>query len=109
MEGAGLGLAIAARIVGLMGGAIGHVPNPGGGSVFWLELPTARRRRGCLGVERGAGRRPAPAGMRVLLVDDIAMNRDVIGAFLRRGRPRGDSWPKAGRRRCGSRPSRPST
>jgi signal transduction histidine kinase/HPt (histidine-containing phosphotransfer) domain-containing protein len=85
VEGAGLGLAIAARIVALMGGEIGHLANPDGGSVFWLELPPS---------DLAATARPAvlpaapqsllpPSGIRVLLVDDIAMNRDVIGAFLR--------------------------
>ncbi len=39
VEGAGLGLAIAARLTQLMGGRIGYHDNPGGGSVFWLELP----------------------------------------------------------------------
>jgi signal transduction histidine kinase len=39
VEGAGLGLAISARIARQMGAAIGHEPNPSGGSVFWLELP----------------------------------------------------------------------
>ena len=39
IEGAGLGLAISARLVQFMGGRIGHADNPGGGSVFWLELP----------------------------------------------------------------------
>ena len=39
VEGAGLGLAIAARIVRLMGGTIDYAANPGGGSLFWLELP----------------------------------------------------------------------
>jgi signal transduction histidine kinase len=81
-EGAGLGLAIASRLVGLMKGAIGHTANPGGGSVFWLELPPG-----------DAALMPAPqpapvpinrplVGKHVLLVDDIAMNRDVIGTFL---------------------------
>ncbi len=81
VEGSGLGLAIAARFVSLMGGTIGHSPNSGGGSVFWLELP---------GNEPAGLRRktaivptPPPAARRVLLVDDIAMNRDVVGAFLR--------------------------
>jgi signal transduction histidine kinase len=80
-DGAGLGLAIAARFVELMGGTIGYRANPGGGSIFWVELP------------RNEHASPAPAdkvtrassrpGSRVLLVDDFAMNRDVIGAFLR--------------------------
>jgi CheY-like chemotaxis protein/HPt (histidine-containing phosphotransfer) domain-containing protein len=85
VEGAGLGLAIAARIVALMGGEIGHLANPDGGSVFWLELPPS---------DIAATSQPAvlpaappsllpPSGLRVLLVDDIAMNREVIGAFLR--------------------------
>jgi signal transduction histidine kinase len=81
IEGAGLGLAISARFVGLMGGAIGHIANPRGGSIFWLELPVAET------VATRAPRKetaePPRTGGHVLLVDDIAMNRDVIGAFLR--------------------------
>ncbi len=83
VEGAGLGLAIAARIVGLMGGVIGHSPNPdnaGNGSVFWLELPPGDSAAPAVA---NAVPAVAPTGRRVLLVDDIAMNRDVIGAFLR--------------------------
>jgi signal transduction histidine kinase/DNA-binding response OmpR family regulator len=83
VEGAGLGLAIAARIVRLMNGDIGHTANPGGGSVFWLELPVG-----------DPGIAPAPradpelvdgqgGGKRVLLVDDTVANREVIGTFLR--------------------------
>jgi len=37
--GAGLGLAVCARIVALHGGEIGVEANPGGGSVFWFTLP----------------------------------------------------------------------
>ena len=40
--GSGLGLAIAGRLMQLMGGWIGYDDNPGGGSVFWLELPVLR-------------------------------------------------------------------
>ena len=136
VEGAGLGLAIAARIVGLMAGTIGHTPNPAGGSVFWLDLPSGVGQAGGreaavgeagvgeaggepgvseaavgdagvgeAGVGEAGGRalgadamNPGPAttvadempaaavrpasGRRVLLVDDMAMNRDIIGAFL---------------------------
>ncbi len=83
VEGAGLGLAIATRIVGLMHGAIGYTANPCGGSVFWLELPTAGT--GSPALADAVPDAPAPSPKRVLLVDDIAMNRDVIGAFLSTG------------------------
>jgi signal transduction histidine kinase len=39
--GAGLGLAIATRIVEAHGGRIGVDSQPGEGSTFWFELPTA--------------------------------------------------------------------
>jgi signal transduction histidine kinase len=80
VEGTGLGLAIAARIIKLMGGSINHAANPGGGSLFWFELPPA---------ELALPSPPEPVGVassssrrRVLLVDDIKINRDIIGAFL---------------------------
>ncbi len=36
---AGLGLALSARLAASIGGLLGHDDNPGGGSVFWLDLP----------------------------------------------------------------------
>lgn len=80
VEGAGLGLAIAARIIDMMRGTIGYTANPAGGSVFWLDIPTADP--GQLSLSEAAQHPPPPSNRRVLLVDDIAMNRDVIGAFL---------------------------
>ena len=82
VEGAGLGLAISARIVGLLGGTIGHAANPGGGSVFWLELPPAELASAAPADPMVPVRSPPPSAQRVLLVDDIDMNREVIGAFL---------------------------
>jgi signal transduction histidine kinase/HPt (histidine-containing phosphotransfer) domain-containing protein len=91
VEGAGLGLAIAARIVGLMGGTVRYLPNsdgadpngtnPSGGSVFWFELPA-----GALvstPVSSPVQSVPAASIRNVLLVDDIQINRDIIGAFLK--------------------------
>jgi PAS domain S-box-containing protein len=43
--GVGLGLSIVKTIVELHGGSVRVEDNPGGGSVFSLELPTAMRRR----------------------------------------------------------------
>jgi signal transduction histidine kinase/HPt (histidine-containing phosphotransfer) domain-containing protein len=85
-EGAGLGLAIAARTVERMGGTIGHAANPGGGSVFWLELPAGEMASAEVPEAAQSARgmpiaRPA-SGRHVLLVDDIEMNHEVIGAFL---------------------------
>ena len=82
-EGAGLGLALSARLATLLGGGLGHHDNPGGGSVFWLELPTGTV----------ALRQEPPAAdvlptvtqatLNVLVVDDITMNREIAGSFLR--------------------------
>jgi PAS domain S-box-containing protein len=92
VEGSGLGLALSARLVTLMGGRIGHDHNRGGGSIFWLELPLdgiaaqpAKRSASDRRSRLPDRRRPAsvPNALRVLVVDDVAMNRDVAGSILR--------------------------
>ena len=88
-EGAGLGLALSARLAKVMGGSLGYDDNPGGGSIFWLELPlnavaasppaTALRSDAT-----DTAAVPAPARrLHVLVVDDVLMNRDVASSFLR--------------------------
>ena len=39
VEGAGIGLATCRRVVEAHGGTMGVQERPGGGSVFWFELP----------------------------------------------------------------------
>ncbi|PZW44732.1 signal transduction histidine kinase [Humitalea rosea] len=83
--GTGLGLSISARLVSLMGGRIGCDSAPGGGAIFWVELPLAA-------AEPMAQSRalPVPAseptepvvGAHVLVVDDLAANRLVAQAML---------------------------
>jgi signal transduction histidine kinase len=80
VEGTGLGLAIAARIIRLMGGSINYTANPNGGSVFWFELPAPAL--ASLPLPEPVKVVTSPSGRRVLLVDDIKINRDIIGAFL---------------------------
>ena len=69
--GLGLGLALAHRLVGLMGGSIGVESQPGRGSVFWFVLPT-------LAVEpANAEPQKTMCGGRVLVVDDNPINQLV--------------------------------
>ncbi|HXA25967.1 MAG TPA: response regulator [Acetobacteraceae bacterium] len=82
IEGTGLGLAIAQRLADRLGGHMGHRNNPGGGSVFWLQLPA------------GVAEEPATVAepeeiepdrrLNVLVVDDSEVNRKVATAYLRK-------------------------
>jgi PAS domain S-box-containing protein len=138
-EGAGLGLALSARLSQILGGLIGYSDNPDGGSIFWIDLPrqgpalssqdppgrpdapldpnpaepapqaaaaspdppdddlirevvaangaeapSSFRRGPADETTPAAGDDKAPAArpLRVLVVDDIAMNREIACAFL---------------------------
>ena len=95
VEGAGLGLALSARLAVLMGGSIGQEENPLGGSLFWLDLPLvacsaqsvpdALVDQALITSVEDAAAKPAPVKrlLRVLVVDDVAMNRDIASSFLR--------------------------
>ena len=84
-EGSGLGLSLSARLAGLMGGRLGHEDNPGGGSVFWLELPINTPAFAVASAADEPDAHSAPPlsrTLRVLVVDDVLMNRDIAGSFL---------------------------
>jgi len=79
IEGAGLGLALSARLATLMGGSIGYADNHDGGSVFWVEFPLREPESRS---EQGHTPTVSNPCRRVLVVDDVAMNRDIAAAFL---------------------------
>ena len=91
VEGAGLGLALSARLAMMLGGRLGYEDNPGGGSVFWLDLPLIAQNaadpdpNGTLSPDLLQAQLTPMASLRVLIVDDMAMNCDIASAFLRAG------------------------
>jgi len=80
--GTGLGLAICRRLVDTMGGRIGIDSRPGEGSRFWFTLPTrCLRNMGTL-AEIEPTPQPSRSNLRLLVVDDNAINRKLITTLL---------------------------
>ena len=83
--GTGLGLAIAHRHVELMGGHLAVESTPGAGSIFWfsLDLPAASMTIDATLVSVNE-RRVLAEGCtaRVLVIDDIDANREVLASIL---------------------------
>lgn len=76
--GTGLGLAISRRLVEAMDGRIGVNSVVGTGSTFWFEIPLTKA-----GENATVRERPdSLVGLRALVVDDNATNRQILEAQL---------------------------
>jgi len=82
-EGTGLGLAISAALAQAMNGSLRYRPGPGNlGSVFTVTLPLPLAAPPATAGSPLPARRPV-AGLRVLVVDDVASNRKLAEVLLR--------------------------
>jgi len=84
--GTGLGLVICKTLVEMMGGTIGLQSKPGKGSIFTFTIrcesqDIAEQQSPTL-PDAPAGEEPDFSGRRCLIVDDIAINREIIMEFL---------------------------
>ena len=82
LEGAGLGLVIARRLVDMMGGTLEFGGEPGEGNWVVVELPLARA--AAAAPPAALSHNAAPLHLRVLLAEDNVVNQKVVTRILER-------------------------
>jgi PAS domain S-box-containing protein len=80
--GTGLGLAISRQIIDAMGGRIGVDSVVGEGSTFWLEVDLPVAAEGAEHAEPDCAGAVLDRPMRLLVVEDNAVNRELITTLL---------------------------
>ena len=79
--GTGLGLSIAQKLLQLMGGDVNCQSRQGTGSVFWCELPLPPSSE-VQPRDKQTDVAPKSGPLRILLVDDVRINRIVLDSML---------------------------
>jgi len=80
-QGAGLGLAVAKRVVDQAGGTIGYCGNPGEGAQFFFTLPVSGS-ASIMSMREPENRQAAPSGLSLLLLLHAAEVRDGVVRLL---------------------------
>ncbi|MCA9660528.1 MAG: response regulator [Myxococcales bacterium] len=85
-DGSGLGLALVREFAEAMGGSVGVDSRPGAGARFWFRVPlevAAAPSHVIAAPQAQAPVRAAVPGTQILVVEDNAVNREVLEAMLR--------------------------